>query len=461
MGFRKLKNKMNVWRYLALGYFLVVFAGSILLVLPFAAKDGGTSYVDALFTSVSAACVTGLVPFDTNVHWNGFGQAVILILIQLGGLGFMTFVSILLLIVRRNIGQYERRAVLQTVGGSIESVKGLVKRIVIGTACFEFLGACLLSIRFVPDFGVGKGIWYAVFHAVSAFCNAGFDLMGGTACAGMGSLSYYWNDPLVVLTLCGLIIFGGLGFCVWGDVLDCRFRPKKFQFYTRVILTVNAILLVVGTLLFLGFEWGNPHCTGNFGDKLLAALFNATTARTAGFWTTDPTYLSDSGYLLMLVLMFIGGCSGSTAGGIKVGTFAVIVMGMLAAFGNKKDITIGKRRIDNKLLGQALAIFTAYLFLILTATTLICAIEPDVLIIDGVAAAGPDTVSRTLFEVVSALGTVGLSMGFTSTLTVWSKLILILLMYLGRVGVLTFAFALAKKRDASEIRRPIDTFFIG
>ena len=347
---------MNVWSYLALGYFLVVLAGSILLVLPFSAREGGTSYIDALFTSVSAACVTGLVPFETNIHWNGFGQAVILLLIQLGGLGFMTFVSVLFLMVKHGLGQYERRAVLQTMGGgSIAGVKTLVRRIFIGTAAFETAGAALLSIRFIPDFGVGRGIWYSVFHAVSAFCNAGFDLMGGTEMAGMGSLSHYCTDPLVVLTVCGLIVIGGLGFCVWGDVLDCRGNPKKFQFYTRVILVVNFTILLAGTLLFLLFEWNNPQYESyRFGGRLLAALFDSATARTAGFFTTDPTTLSDSGYIIMVILMFIGGCTGSTAGGIKVGTFTVIIMGMLTAFGNKKDITIGKRRIDNKLLGQAL-----------------------------------------------------------------------------------------------------------
>lgn len=457
------KNKMNVWGYLAVGYTIVVLAGSVLLVMPFAARDGATNYIDALFTSASAACVTGLVPFETNIHWNGFGQAVILLLIQLGGLGFMTFVSVLFLLIKRRLGQYERRAVLQTVGGgSIAGVKVLVRRILVGTAVLETVGAALLSIRFIPDLGVGKGIWYSVFHAVSAFCNAGFDLMGGTEVAGVGSLSHYCTDPLVVLTVCGLIVFGGLGFCVWGDVLGCKGNPKKFQFYTRVILVVNFFILFAGTVLMLLFEWGNPqYADFTFGDRLLAALFNSATARTAGFWTTDPSTLSDSGYIIMIILMFIGGCTGSTAGGIKVGTFTVIVMGMVTAFGNKKDITIGKRRIDNKLLGQALAIFAAYLFVILAATVVICAIEPDVLMIGGVVAEGPDTVTRTLFEVVSALGTVGLSMNFTATLTVWSKLILILLMYLGRVGVLTFAFALGKSRDTAEVRRPIDSFFIG
>ena len=464
MGNTKLKKRMNVWRYLALGYLLVLLLGSVLLVLPFSAREGQTSFVDALFTSVSAGCVTGLVPFETNVHWSEFGQAVILVLIQLGGLGFMTFVSVLLLMVKRGgLGQYERRAVLQSVGGGdLVGVKKLVRRILLGTLVFEAVGTGLLSIRFVPVFGTAKGIWYALFHAVSAFCNAGFDILGGTELAGMGSLSYFAADPLVSLTLIMLIFVGGLGFCVWGDVLDCRGNPKKFQFYTRVILIMHTAILLVGTLLFLGFEWGNAqYADMNFGERLLAALFNSATARTAGFWTTDPATLSDSGSLLMIMLMFIGGCSGSTAGGIKVGTFTVIIMGMWSAFRSNRDITIGKRRIGTRLFGQALAIFAAYLMLILISTMVICAIEPDVLTAGGVPLEGPDTFTRTLFEVVSALGTVGLSMGYTGTLTVWSKLILVMLMYLGRVGVLTLAFALGRKQDPAEVRRPVGDFFVG
>ncbi len=452
MKFPKIRRRLNVWQYLAIGYLVVILTGSILLTLPFASKEGLTSYIDALFTSVSATCVTGLTPFETNVHWTVFGQVVILLLIQTGGLGFMTIVSVLLLLVKRGLGQYERRAVIQSVGGGqLAGVKRLTRRILIGTAIFEFLGAVFLSIRFIPDLGTGRGIYYALFHSVSAFCNAGFDLFGGTG-LGAGSLSYYATDPLVVLPVVVLILVGGFGFCVWGDVVDCRFNPKKFQFYTKAILAVNFGLLLFSTACFLGFEWHNPTYTGyNFGQKLLLSLFNSTTARTAGFWTTDPSSLSAGGYFLTVILMFIGGCSGSTAGGVKVGTVTVIVMGMVAAFRGKKDITIGKRRVDSTLLGQALAIFVSYLTLVILATLMICAIEPG----------DAETFRCALFETVSALGTVGLSMSYTATLTVASKLILIFLMYAGRVGVLTLAFALSRKRDTAEVRRPVDNFFIG
>lgn len=453
MDLKKFKPKMNVWRYLALGYFVVVALGSVLLVLPFAAVEK-TSYVDALFTSVSAACVTGLTPFETGVHWTLFGQIVLLVLIQLGGLGFMTFVSILFQIVKGRMDQYTRRVMLQSIaGGSYATVKKLVRRILLGALIFEGGGAAILCIRFVPDFG-SVGVWYAVFHAVSAFCNAGFDILGGTA-AGTGSLSHYAADPLVVLTVCALIIVGGLGFCVWGDLLDCKLNLKKASFYTRTILFVNALLLLLGTALFLLFESRSGRAEGySFGEQLLRALFNSTTARTAGFYTTDPSKLSGSGYLLMLILMFIGGSSGSTAGGIKVGTFTVVLMGMISVFRGSKDLNMGKRRVDAKLLGQALAILTAYLFLALTATMIICAVEPG-------GEHGSQLFAQALFESVSALGTVGLSMNFTPTLSVYSKLVLILLMYLGRVGVLTFVSALSNKKTTAAVRRPVDHFYIG
>ncbi len=444
----KVKPKMSVWRYLALGYLTVILLGSVLLVLPFASQNGGTSYLDALFTATSAACVTGLVPFDTAIHWSGFGQAVILILIQLGGLGFTTFVSVIFLMVKRGMGLYSRSVMIQSVGGNrLSGVKTLVRRILIGTFSIELLGAALLSIRFIPDFGAGKGIYYSIFHSVSAYCNAGFDVMGA-ACGANASLTRYAGDPLVSLVICVLIIVGGLGFCLWGDVFDCKGNPKKFQFYTKVILVVNTILLVASTLLFLLFERNASCANFGFGKKLLCSFFDATTARTAGFSSTNPTTLSESGYFLTVVLMFIGGSSGSTAGGIKVGTFTVIVVGMWASLRGKKDVTLGRRRIDSSLVGQALAIFMAYLMLVLVSTMVICAVQTDL------------TFSQTLFETVSALGTVGISV-LPAPRGIVCKLILIVLMYLGRVGVLTFAFALRRKRGAAEIRRPIESFYIG
>lgn len=442
---------MSVWRYLALGYAFLILFGSFLLSLPIASTEGTwTPFVDAIFTATSATCVTGLTPFVTGGHWNLFGQIVILCLVQTGGLGFMTIVSMLFMAFRsKGLGLYERTAMIQSVGGNKYTSAGkLIKRILLGTLIFEGTGALLLMIRFVPEFG-GKGVYYALFHAVSAFCNAGFDVVGLEG----QSLSDYACDPLVSLVIAALIMIGGLGFCVWGDVVDCRCNVRKMQFYTKMVLLGTAVLLMMGTLMFLLFEWNNPcYAEYGVGEKFLCSFFNSVTARTAGFFTTPPETLSNSGTTLMIILMFIGACSGSTGGGVKVSTFIVIIMGMFSVMRGKRDIEIGRRRVDQSLLGQALAIFVAYLSLVILATLLINAIEPD-----SVA-----SFEAVLFETVSAIGTVGLSMALTSVLSAASKCIIIMLMYLGRVGILTFALALLRrKKNEAAVRRPIENVFIG
>ncbi len=447
----KVKFKLSVWQMLALAYLLGTLLGSILLILPFATKSGqSTSYLNALFTSVSAVCITGLSPYDINTHWTLFGQLVILFLIQASGLGFMTIVSAAFLIFKRNMSTGSKNAFILDSRGNANGVLVLLRRIVVGTLLCETVGTLLLMIRFIPDFGAGKGIYFSVWHSISAFCNAGFDLMG-SAGGEFVSLTGYATDPLVTLTLTGLIILGGLGFCVWGDVIDCRFNFKKFQLNTKAVLAVNLVLIVSGTALFLLFERDNPSYAGyNFGEKLLVSIFNAATPRTAGFATTDSSTLSDSGVLLTVILMFIGGGSGSTAGGIRVGTFAVIVMGMLAVFRGRRDINIGKKRIDYSLLSQALAILAACLMIVMTGTLIICAVEPSSM-----------GLKEILFECVSALSNTGLSMSVTPRLTAASRIIIIILMYAGRVGILTLALALGEKRTADEIRKPVDTLLIG
>lgn len=451
----KSKAKLTVWQFLALGYLVVIVAGSLLLMLPFATRDGqSTSYVNALFTATSATCVTGLAPYDTNIHWTLFGQIVILFLIQTGGLGFMTFVSIVFSAIGRNLGLYERKALMLSEGEHrLSGVRKLVRRIALGTTVVESAGALLLCIRFIPDFGVGKGIYYSVWHSISAFCNAGFDLMGGVfADEQFVSLTRYATDPLVSLTIAFLIIVGGLGFCVWSDIIDAKCNVKKFRLYTKVVLLVNTLFLVVSTVLFFFFEHSNPTYENfTLGEKWLVSFFNATTPRTAGFNTVDLTSLSDSGYLLTVILMFVGGSSGSTAGGIKINTLAVIVMGMVAVFRGRRDIDIGKKRIDFSLVSQALAVFVSCLILVITATLIICVIEPDEIA----------PFRSVLFEVVSALGTVGLSLSLTPVLSTASKCILILLMYAGRVGILTLALALGESRTASETKKPLDSMLIG
>ena len=446
---KKFNFKISVWQYLALGYLALIIVGCLSLLLPFAAKDGtSTNFIDALFTAVSATCVTGLSPLNVGAHWSMFGQIVILILIQLGGLGFMTFVSMVFRLLRGRVGVYERKAFMASAGSEKYIGLGkLIRRIFIGTAVFEVLGAILLSIRFVGDFGWGTGIYFAIFHSISAFCNAGFDLFGQV---GQSSLTAYITDPLVILTISALITVGGLGFCVWGDIADCKCNPKKFQLNTKIVLIVSTILYVLSVCLFLIFEWNNTdYADYHFGEKLLAALFCTVAPRTAGFYSTNLVNLSESGYVLTIILMFIGGNSGSTAGGIKVGTFAVIIMGMLAVFRGRRDINMGKKRIEHTLLSQALAIFAACLMMVMLASLMICAFEPE------------ESSKSVLFECVSALSTTGLRLNLTPKLGVASKIVLILLMYAGRVGILTLALALGEKHVAAEVRKPIDKLLIG
>ena len=453
---RKTKLKLTAWQFLSLGYLIVILSGTLLLCLPFATRAGEqTSFLGALFTSTSATCVTGLIVYDTNTHWTVFGQIVIICLIQLGGLGFMTFVTVFFNLLGKNIGISQRKLLMLSAGeDNRNELSRLFKRILWGTFLFEGIGAVFLSIRFIGDFGVGKGVYYSVWHSISAFCNAGFDLMGATFEGGkFVSLTHYATDPLVSLTIAGLIVIGGLGFCVWDDFLESKGDPKKFRLHTKVVLVMTAGLLLFSTLLFFFFERANPDYNAySLGERLLISFFNAVTPRTAGFNTVDLSRLSDSSFLLMLALMFIGGSSASTAGGVKITTLFVIVMGILSVFRGNRDIEVGKRRIHSELLRQALAVFVSCLFIVMTATLLLCGIEQD----NSVA-----TLQAVLFETFSALGTVGLSFSLTPTLCAASQIVLILLMYAGRVGILTIGLAFGEKKDPAKIRKPVDSLLIG
>lgn len=447
---------MTVWQVLALGYLLVVVIGAILLRLPCATRAGeSTTFTNALFTSTSATCITGLAIYDTNTHFTLFGQLVILSLVQLGGLGFMTIVTLIFRIVGKGMGLKQSKALMLSAGENKRSeLRRLFRRILVITLSFELLGASLLSIRFCNQLGALKGVYYAVWHSVSAFCNAGFDLMGGVLGNGkFVSLTAYATDPLVNLTIAGLVIVGGLGFCVWDDLFDCKLRFKKFRLHTKIVLAMTSVLILFSTLAFLVFERANPDFIDyTVGEKVLVAFFNAVTPRTAGFNTVNYANMSDAGYLLTVMLMFVGGSSGSTAGGIKVTTFFVIIMGMIAVFRGKRDIELGKRRVHNALLRQALTIFVSCLFIVLTATVVICTVETH-----NEAA----TLKAVLFEAFSAIGTVGLTLGVTPTLSVASKYILMFLMYVGRVGILTIGLAVAEKKDTAEVKKPVDTLLIG
>lgn len=454
----KKNNKLSVWQFLLIGYALIILLGSLLLVLPFATKKGeNTTFINALFTSTSASCVTGLIAYDTATHWSIFGQIVILCLIQIGGIGFMTFVSFGFSLLKRNIGLYQKNLLMQSSGEtSLKNLKPLFKRIITGTGIFELLGACILATRFIPDFGL-KGVYFAVFHSISAFCNAGFDLLGKSS-AKFVSLAKYSDDPVVLITVSLLILLGGLGFVVWNDIAECKFKPSKFQLHTKIVLTVNAVLVIIPTILFTVFDYKSPVLSGyNFWQKTLIGFFNSVTPRTAGYSIVDVCSLSSPSYVLTLVLMFIGGGSGSTAGGIKVTTLAVLFFGMISVFKNKDDIEIGNKRIHRSLFVKAVAVIFTYIAMILFSVVLISLFETK----------NPfNSLKYVLYDTVSAICTVGCSatvggVTFTSTLAPLSKIVLILLMFMGRAGILTVTMALGTQNNSSDIKKPIDSVLIG
>ena len=442
------RPKLSSWQFLALGYLLIILLGSLLLSLPAASRAGtGTPYLDALFTATSATCVTGLAVADTYLHWSLFGQIVILLLIQVGGIGFMTVLTLSLLLLRKNVGLYQRQLIMQAAGNlSLSGSVALIRRILLGTLLIEGCGAALLSIRFCQDFGLWEGLYYGVFHAVSAFCNAGFDLMGRFG--PFSSLAPYAGDPLVCLTAIALILLGGLGFLVWTDLLKCRFRFRRFSLHTRIALVASAVLVAVPTALFYGYERHGLLAGLSTPQALLRALFAAVTPRTAGFATIDMAQLSTGSALLTTVLMFIGGNSGSTAGGIKITTFVVMLLSPLAGARRSSELVVGGRQLDESIAREAAATLSAYLVFAVAGCMVLSAAEPFGL-------------TEILLEVVSAVATVGISTGITASLTAVSRVTLILLMFAGRLGVMTLAIAFGHRRNPPPLRRPTDRILIG
>ena len=442
------RRQLSSWQFLTLGYLLIILIGSLLLTLPISARDGcATPYIDALFTATSATCVTGLVVVDTFLHWSLFGQIVVLALIQVGGIGFMTVLTMVMVILRRNVGLYQRQVIMQAAGNlSLSGSVSLILRILRGTLIIEGIGAVLLSLRFCRDFGLLTGIYYGIFHAISAFCNAGFDLMGRFG--PFSSLTPYADDPLVCLTIAGLIFLGGLGFLVWTDLLKCRLHYRRFSLHTRVALVATAGLVAIPTLLFFLYERNGLLEGLSWPQALLRSLFAAITPRTAGFNTIDMAGLSTGSCLLTIILMFIGGNSGSTAGGIKITTFVVLLISPLAGARRSNALVVSGRQLDDSIAKEAMATLSAYLVFSLTGCMILAAAEPYAL-------------SQLLLEVVSAVATVGLSSGITPSLTPVSQITLILLMFAGRLGVMTLVIAFGDRGIPSPLRRPKDRILIG
>ena len=416
----------------------IILLGAGLLCLPAAARSGQpTPFLTSLFTAASATCVTGLIRVDTGTHWTMFGQVVILLLIQVGGLGFMTIACLFFFALRRRIGLRQRMVLAQALGSDTYSgIVSLVRNILRGTAAVEGVGALILFFRFLPEFGFGRALWYGVFHSVSAFCNAGFDVLADVDAGG--SLCRYVTDPVVNFTIMALIVIGGLGFAVWGDIRHHR-RFSRLSVYSRLVVIITTVLIFGGAGVFAALEWNNPNTIGDLTvpQKLMAALFQSVTLRTAGFATFDQNALSDVSKAASDLLMLVGGSSGSTAGGVKTATVGVILLSAWSTARGRTSVHVMKRRIPRQAVENASALFIL------------------VLLLSGLGAAFlsiADHVSleNALYETISALCTVGLTTGITSSLGTASQIILIVLMFFGRLGIMTISVGFMAANRAEE-----------
>ncbi len=430
------KKIVSDFQIIILAFACVILLGGILLMLPVSSAAGlWTPFSEALFTSTSAVCVTGLVVHDTMTYWSVFGKTVILLLIQTGGMGVVTLSAMVLSVTGHKLGLVQRTLIQDSIGS--EHMGGLVRMvrfIVKIMLTVEGIGACILATVFVPLYGPLKGAAFSVFHSVSAFCNAGFDLMGEQG--EYSSLTGFAANPVVTLTISLLIILGGIGFFTWKDFIDHGLKFRRYRMQTKAILVMTAALLLLPAIYLFMAEYGNLP----LGERLLAAIFQAVTPRTAGFNTTDLTQMSGTGQAVTVILMLIGGAPGSTAGGMKVTTIFVILATCASVFGGEEECSGFGRSIDNKVISQSMALMTIYMTLFLVSGAVICSLEQQPLHI-------------CLFESASAIGTVGLTLGITPTLGLISKIILIALMFLGRTGGLTIAWALFKIQGPSVNRK--------
>lgn len=438
-----IKKHLSSAQIIILSFIFEILIGSFLLMLPIATKDfKGASFFDALFTATSSTCVTGLIVHDTATYWSGFGQAVIITLIQIGGMGVVTIAVLISTLSGKNISLKERSTMQEAI--SAHKVGGIVRLmgfIIRSTIVFELVGALIMFPSFFKEFGL-KGIWYSIFHSISAFCNAGFDLMGVEE--KFSSVTYFYNNPFINFTIMSLIVIGGIGFVTWDDIKTNKIHFKKYSMQSKVILVTTLLLILFPFIYFFFFEFSE----WSFSDRFWISLFQAITPRTAGFNTVDLNKLSDTGKAIMIILMLIGGSPGSTAGGMKTTTIAIMMSASISVFTRKKHSHFFGRRVGDDTVRNAVAVFMIYMILCFLSGAIISRVENISLL-------------TSLFETASAIGTVGLTLGITTKIGLFSKSILIILMYIGRVGSLTLIFsALSKLKENSE-RLPEEKITVG
>lgn len=448
--FKKKKN-MSPFKILAIGFLSLILTGGILLTLPIATISGeSTSFLDSIFTATSAVCVTGLVVVDTGTYWSTFGQMIILILIEIGGLGFMAMSTFFAMILGKRISLRERLVMQEAYNTfSLQGIISHVRYMLIFTIIVQSAASLILFTQFIPIYGIGKGIYFGIFHAISAFNNAGFDLLGNFT-----SITVFNENKIILITLAIVINIGGLGYLVCREIISSfktKRKLKNFSLHSKVVLTISVVLLSVGTLALLVFEWKNPVTMGpmSFGDKLTNAFFSATTPRTAGFNSISTSDMSPAGKLLTMGYMFIGGSPGSTAGGVKTTTLGILIFTLISVLRGRQDAEVYKRRISQSTVFRAMAIFMLGITIVIIGIMILSITEIG------------STFETILFEVISAFGTVGLSQGLTPTLSPVGKVTITIIMYLGRVGPLTVMLALAGKQEKVNIKYPEGKILIG
>lgn len=451
---RKFKLRFSTTQIIILSFLLAILIGSALLALPISSKSGqAVPYVDALFTATSATCVTGLVTVATVSTWSLFGQIVILILIQIGGLGVITIVAGIMLAFNKKLGLKDNRLIGDAFNiDSLSGLKRFVKKVLIGTFIIEGVGALLYMTVFVPDFGL-EGVWISIFNSVSAFCNAGIDIVSET------SLYNYVGNPLVNGVTCALVVLGGLGYIVWWDLIrvfknvrKTKWRTlKKLTLHSKIVLTATTVLVFGGAILIFAFEYNNPSTLQNLSlfDKIQASIFQSVTTRTAGFATLPQENLTNATSIVCLLLMFIGGSPVGTAGGIKTVTFVILITTTLSIIKNRPEVTLFNRDLSRQITRKAVAV-TLTSFVIVFLSTLLLTIVSN------------SDFMTVIYETVSATATVGLSKNFTSLLNLWGKLIIIFTMYFGRIGPISLAIAFnTKKEKTNNIKNPVEDVSVG
>lgn len=445
------KRQFTPMQILAIGYAVIIFLGAMLLALPISTNARVyTPFLDCIFTSTSAVCVTGLITVDTGTHWSYFGKTVIMMLIQIGGLGFMSFATMLSLIIGKRITLKERLVMQEAMNStSLQGIVKLAKYILIFTFSIEGLGALLLSTQFIPEFGLSKGIFYSIFHSVSAFCNAGFDLMGN-----FNSLINYNGNVVIISTISALIVTGGLGFYVWNEIYNYK-NIKKLSLHSKLVISMTIALIIGGAILFFLFEFSNEATMKgmSFKDRILASIFASVSPRTAGFNSISLADMTIPSIFLSIILMFIGGSPGSTAGGLKTTTAGILYMTVKSVIKGREDTEIFKKKVSKDTVYKAFSVMIIALGLVITVTVLLSITEHQT----GV------PFEYYIFEATSAFGTVGSTLGLTQKLSAIGKIIVALTMYAGRLGPLTLVLAISinRRKKALAIKYPEDKILVG